>query len=251
MPDDGSVRADALDLAIGGHRLRVFLPDSDGRNLLVDALADVVVDEPAPPAFRVKPPTGKDGFHVLIDRSGFILARTRTSEGCLAVLGSLLANFQLPPEGCIRLPLRAVASEDGVVLAAFPLFTTPPLVERRLERFGYAVIDDLAVNVSANLSVRSHVPSWRAIRALQVPNGHCEPVASRHPITSVLLPRIGSMAPTRAQSIALLAAGEPTLRQQALDIAELLASLVRPVPVDQSASPVEDIYHLLRSLRSS
>ncbi len=243
------MRADALDLSIGEHQLRVVLPDGGSLAILADAFRDYLMDEPAPPAFRVKPPDGQGDFYVLLDRSGFILARSRTSEGCMAVLGGILAGLEPVPAGSVRLPLRAVANDEGVVLASFPLFRVPALIERRLERIGYRIVDGLMVDIDQDLLLSRSAPKWAGSQAPQLPPGHCDDKIDRSEVSAVLMPRVGSVAPTRAQSIAFLAAGDPSFRNQSLDVAERLADRARNVPVTRSGEPIPDIYALLKTLR--
>ncbi len=247
MPDDGSVRADALDLEIDGNRLRIVVSDQECRTLLADAFAAHIVDEPAPPALLMRPPDGPGKFHVVVDRSGFVLARTNTARECVAVLGRILAGLLPTPHGAVRLPMRAVASDAGVVIAAFPLFRTSALVERRLQRCGYQIVDGLVTDIDEQLFVVSQEPRWTTTDVPRQVPGHCDRLPTRG-ITAVLLPQIGSSTPSRAQSIAFLAGGNPQHREQSLDTAARLSELVIPVQVDRSGSPTADLYALLTSL---
>lgn len=107
------MRTDALDLDIAGVRMRVVCEDPAGLAFLGAALADHLVDEPAPLGFSLRIPSGRTSFHVLVDRAGSVLARLGSTEDALAVLGSHLAAFIPPPPGTIRLRAQALLREIG------------------------------------------------------------------------------------------------------------------------------------------
>lgn len=94
---------------------------------------------------------GGGGLWSLVSGSGEVLARSRDKHD---VFGSLL-NFidelaaPPPPEGVARLSMRAVvrADDEGATLFGPYAHVFGPLVERRLEKAGLAVVDSRFVDV--------------------------------------------------------------------------------------------------------
>jgi hypothetical protein len=201
------VRADAIDLEIEGTRLRVVCEDPAALATLRGAVADHVIDEPAPVGFAMRVPAGETEFHSLVDRSGLVLARVRTSDECLAVFGSHLAVLLPPPAGTVRLRARAVLlDESTAALAVFPLAFSQPLIERRLARSSLRVVDRLVVDIGPDLTLTMAPPSFPALGALPVPAGHTPAPLDPTPIDVVLVPELMRSEPTQADLVAFVAA---------------------------------------------
>ncbi|MFT4866772.1 MAG: hypothetical protein ACI9N0_002900 [Ilumatobacter sp.] len=226
MKDDGSVRADAVDIEIADTRVRVVCEDPAGVALLRSALAHHVVDEPAPLGFALRVPAGTTKFHVLFDRSGFVLARVRTTEEGVAVLGSYLAGLAPPPQA-VRIRGRAFLSDDSTAaLATPPLFLNQPVVERRLARISLRAIDRLTVDVGPDMVMVASTTPWPNLRDLPTAVGHAPAPGEPMPIGNVLVPQHGSAEPSRAMVVAHLAAAtcSGASRADRLEFAERLSA---------------------------
>jgi hypothetical protein len=201
------VRADAIDLDIAGTRIRVICQDSGALAEFRSAMADHLIDEPAPVGFAMCAPAGANKLHVVVDRSGFVLARVRRSDECLAVLGSHLAALLPPPAGTLRLQARAILRDDSTAaLAAFPLAFHQPLIERRLVRSALRVVDRLVVDIDSDMTLRMAASAWSGLSGLPVPAGHAPAPVEPTPIRVVLVPQLEPTEPTQADLVAFLAA---------------------------------------------
>lgn len=171
---------------------RVVLPDPELLQRVRDLYADFVYDSDALLGFQMS--KGGGGLWSLIAGTGQVLARSRDNR---EVLGSLL-NFideiaaPPPPEGVVRLAMRAVVRTDGSGATLFGphahVFGT--LVERRLERAGLAVVDARFSDVEIGDSVpRLAVPaSRRAAGPTGV--GHMARHSAASIIRRVVLPEV-------------------------------------------------------------
>lgn len=236
------MRTDPIDLEIAGSLIRVICRSPKASTILRSALEDHLVDEPATPGFVLNEPERGGGFHTLLDRSGFILARTRTPDESVAILGSHLAALLPPPAGTVRIRMRALLRSDGaVVLAAFPLFTVPPVVERRLERSDHRLIDRLAVDMASDGCLLMTPMPWSLLSTdhgsghAQVPDGPLKVHATLVPMDSSTVPSLAGVVAFLAREISPLAT-----RQERLSIAERLASnVVLPVDLESRSARYE------------
>jgi len=205
--DDGSVRTDAIDLDIAGRRVRVVCEDPAGISLLSSALADHLVAEPAPVGYSLQVPAGNKKLLVVLDRSGFILARTKTIEEGVAVLGRHLGALLQPPKGTIRIRARVLVGGDNrLVLAGFPLFVEPTVVERRLERASHRMVDRLVADLHPDGTLQMSAAPWLALTGLRDVPGHAPALFEPTELTRVLLPRTGNEDSSRASVVSFLAA---------------------------------------------
>ena len=242
------MRADTIDLNIDGHRVRVICEDPDGVTTLRSALVEHLDDEPAPVGFALRRPTADKGMWVLLDRSGFVLARSRTSNEALAVLGSHLAGLVKPPEHTVRVRCRALLAHDAsAILAGFPLFVDPPLVERRLERESHRMIDRLAIDIGQGGMLEMSPTPWPELAALPTVTGHTSAPPSPTPIRAMCVSQAADEPPSIGALVAFLAqaVSHRCDRAERLDLAERLATgiIVGVSPHDSSAS-----YRALREL---
>ena len=217
-----------LDLDIFGTRIRVLCEDAAAVAVLHTALAEHLISEATPHGFSVKVPQRTNGLHVLMDRSGLILGRTQTIEECVALLGSHLAALVPPPPGTTRVRMRALVREDlTAVLACFPVFAAPPLVERRLDRAHYRIIDRLAVDLSPEGGLRMTATPWPALAELHhsVP-GHAPAPDVDASVTGILVPSVGPEPPSTAGLVSFIAGSvSPGISHaERISFAEQLAS---------------------------
>ena len=218
---------ETLDLQISGSRVRVICENPSSSALLRSALADHLIDEPAEPGFVLKNPERKGGLHILVDRSGFVLGRTRTSEECLGILGSHLAAFVPPPANTTRIHMRALIGDDAsAVLAGFPLFVSPPLVERRLERASHRMIDRLAVDIALEGALEMSQTPWPALAELHRVGGHAPAPDRALRIAAILVPHGASARPSFAAAVSFIATMVSTHATQhdRIALAEKIAS---------------------------
>jgi hypothetical protein len=183
------VQADRqVTLEIGGNRLRVTTTDANSADILRTALAPHVVDGDALLGFKITGPESggvnsdcapdradQTGLYVLIDCTGAVLARSRDRDAVLATLVSHIAALTVshPQPPVSRLRLRALIASDHAVLAATPLFTRPPAIERRLVKLGYRMADVPFVDVdSESLMLQSFDVEWPSLPRLNDGLGH-------------------------------------------------------------------------------
>lgn len=198
---------DSINIDLFGFRLSVVSEDPRSSAVLRSALADHIVDQRFDPGFLLRAPRGDEKFFVLLDRSGLVLCRSRTSGGCLASLASHLAACAPPPAGTYRIHARVLVDDvGGGVLAAFPLFTIPTMTERQLERVGHRMVDRLAVDLTDEGVLTAVETPWPELAALSFPTGHSPATNGSSRITRILLPQVADVAPNRAETVALLAA---------------------------------------------
>jgi hypothetical protein len=200
------VRTDAIDLLIGSTSLRVLCDDPVGTATLRSALADQLVAEPSPVGFALRAPTDSQGFHVLLDRSGYVLARVRSIDECLAVLSSHLEAFLPPPPDTVRMRARAVLRSDGgVALVAPPLMVGVAMVERRLQRASLRVIDRLVVDLGADATLLATAPPWTSFGAPRGAAGHAPAPRGGARVEKVVVPQLQYEELSRADVVAFLA----------------------------------------------
>lgn len=170
-----------------------------------------------------------------MDRSGFVLGRTRTAAECLAILVRQFGGFSPPAPETVRFRLRVLVSDTGqVLLAGFPLFTEPAPIERRLQRKGFRIVDRLHadVGVSENGDPFIAPPTWDHPLQDLGTTGHLSHRNGAHAaIDGILLlsePGLSYAAATAQITAAADGSGD---RNQILDRAESLAALaIREVP---------------------
>lgn len=229
-----------MDLDLWGHRVRVRAGVPEAASVLRDALADHVLPDAVPLGFALKPPDSPKGLHSLVDRSGLVLARARSWQECVAVLAEHLATFAPPPAGTIRTTMRAVIRGDGAertaVLAAFPLLSLPPLVERQLAQRDQRVVDRLAIYMDPNGALALSALPWTALRA-QDPIGHCGAGANGTPVTAILVPTGPGASIRRHQIVALISSTfTDVTAETALNMAEQFVDVARAVPMSDVAA---------------
>ena len=231
---------ETIDLQISDARIRVICENPASSALLRLALADHLIEERSEPGFVLKNPDRKGGLHILLDRSGFVLGRTRTSEECVAILGSHLAAMVPPPTNTTRIHMRALIGNDSLaVLAAFPLFASPPLVERRLERASHRVIDRLAVDIAPNGVLEMSPTPWPALADLHRVAGHASAPDEAFGIAAILVPHGASARPSLAAAVSFIASTVSTHATQHDRIAlaeELAAAKVISVDANERSA---------------
>lgn len=228
MGDDDPVRVDAIDIESHGHRRRVLVDEPDARAVLGAAFADVRIDEPSPVEFVVRAPQGTSKFYLVLDRTGFVLGRTRTVEEALTIVSRHLVAQAPPAPGSIRCRFRTVLTGDGrAVIAGFPLFTEPAPIERRLQRERSALVDQLHVDLSVTDGrIRAVPPSsanpFDGVETL----GHAPLPDGGVDVRGLLLP--GGASPSRAEAVLQVLQSYADLsgdRSLLLERAEQIASL--------------------------
>ena len=187
-------------------------------------------------------PTGTTKFHVLMDRSGSVLARVRSSEEGLAALGSHLAGLMPLPAGTIRISARAfLTDESTAVLAAFPHFIRDPVVERKLEQASLRLVDRLVVDVRPDTTMVMSPTPWPALSDLPAAVGHAPAPIAPTAIRTVIIPPLPLPydKPSQADVVSFLAAitGAGAPRADRLELADRLAAtdVVTVPPGDHAA----------------
>lgn len=247
--------ATTLNLDIFGSRIQVICEDPDGVDLLRSALSAHLVEEEAPLGFVVRPPRAGSRLHVLLDRSGFVLGRTRSTEEALNLLGSHLAVFVPPPSDTIRIRARALIGQDSSAkLAIFSLFTDPPLIERRLTRESHRIIDRLAIDITPEANLHMSPAPWPELADLPTPDAHV-PMAERGAaITGILAPQVGKQAPSGALVVSQIASAlaPASTHVESLDMAELIrATRVTPVRIDDRSAQYRGLRQMTGEVRET
>lgn len=237
----------AVDLDLWGHQVRVRAGIPEAASALRAALADHVLGDAVPLGFALRTPESPNGLHSLLDRSGLVLARARSWEECVAVLAEHLASFAPPPAGTFRTTLRAVIrSEDtqrSAALAAFPLLSLPPLVERQLEQRGQRVVDRLAIDITPEAELSLSPSPWPELAVCE-PAGHCGASATGAAIRAVLLPTSPGRSLRRHQLVALIASTFTGLDpEDALETAERLHDYAHAIPMNDVAARRRALEH--------
>lgn len=115
-----------------------------------DHWSDRVYDSDALLGFQVTRPAEGGGILLLLSRWGRVLARSRNPVDILASLHHhlLAIDRQVPPDGSLRLELRAVRHRSGAVTLLGPeVGELEALPERRLQPLGIAIVDAPYVDV--------------------------------------------------------------------------------------------------------
>lgn len=228
----------AIDLNMWATPIRVLSEVPGAADILRDELYDHVSEEPAPVGFVLKAPSDQRGMHLLVDRSGLIVARARSWEECLPTLAGHLSSFSPPRPGTIRLRMTAISRPAGggreAVLAVFPLLRTRPLVERQLERASLAVVDRMAIDVDESGIMATSPSPWPGLTT-RVP-GHDATAAIGLPVSELLLPGADGIRWTRAATVRTILSSVATGgMEESWQLADRLALLARPVPLDGDA----------------
>lgn len=232
------MRTDLIDVDIAGHQIRVLCEVPQATTVLRGALSEHLLGEPAEPGFVLKQPDRPGGLHVLLDRAGFILARSRSWEDCVAVLARHLGVFLPPHLGTVRLAMRVLLGDDGrATLVGFPLFSTPPVVERRLQRVGQRIVDRLVVDVHPDGRLDMTATPWASEFVARDVVGHAEAAVTGASAWRVLLPQVIHGPVSEGSAAASIAAGvRGTTSHEtsmAIALAILRASPVEGVPWDE------------------
>lgn len=228
------MRAETLNLDLDGSRVGIIIEGASDLGMLREALAEHLVDSSAPIGFRISAPNRPRHYYVLMDRSGFVLGRSRSIDECIGMLASHLAAFLEPPADTVRLRMRAlITAESRAVLAGFPLFTTPPVTERRLERTPYRLIDRIAVDADREGNLGLAPLPWPTLAGLPIPGGHANFGSSPAQIDAVLVPTGHNEETSRAAAVVFLAeAGSPHLSiEERVDFADVLTERRQLIPV--------------------
>lgn len=233
-----------MDLELQGTRVRVVVEDVEARTALKSIFATSMIDEPAAIGFVLKRGSGSSGLHLLVDRTGFVLARTRSATDGLLVLIRHLNSFVPPTAGAVRYRMRTLVNDRGMaVLAAFPLFTEPAPSERRLERYGYRIVDRLHVDVNNDGSGHSWIaPSTPASAPIfGTVQGHVEMPDKSTAIRALLIPTDTRLS--RAETVLQVAASAIDTSDPASILAHaeglVTAAPVRPASIDGRTAPYD------------
>lgn len=238
-----------MDLDIFGAGVRVLCDEAGAAETLRTRLADHVSAAPAAPSFVIQSPERGRRLHMLLDRSGFVLARSTDVAGCVESLLAHLGAFVPVPDDVFRIhSTRALVGENGdAVLMMFPLGSSPPLVERRLLRAGFAVVDRLVVDLHGDASLALVAPPW-GVGGDKVIDGHLSMVRDDHHIGTVMVPTAGGSFST-AQVVATLASSMGA-DSHGVDARITLAdALVRANPVAVHLDERSALYRALEALR--
>jgi hypothetical protein len=239
------VRTDLIDLDIARRRVRVLSEVPEATEALNAALIHHLVPEPGEPSFVLKEPDRPGGLCVLLDRAGFVLARSRTFEDIVAVLLRHLGVFLAPPPGTTRLSMRTLLADDGTAtLVGFPLFSTPPVVERRLQRVGQRIVDRLVVDVRSDGKLALTASPWRSSLAESDVVGHADvsELTGLQP-ARLFLPQVTNQPLSEAATLASVAAALSSGASHA-DVMEtarsiILQSMVQAMPWNQHLARYE------------
>lgn len=200
------MRADAIDVSLFGRSLRIVVEHRESREALKADLEEFLSDDAAPTGFVMKLPQGTKKFHVLLDRSGLVLGRTRNPAECSEILRRHLEALAPAPPNTVRLQVRSLIGKRGnAVLALFPLFTQPPPTERRLDREGFRIVDRLNVDLRIEPSGPATVeqPTWQLSSDRMGCLGHAGTDGYPAFVEAVLIP--GDSTPSHAQVVFQLA----------------------------------------------
>ena len=165
---------------------------------------------------------------MVLDRSGLVMGRTRSADQCAGILTRLLDSFSPARTESVRFRFRVLLDRnDEAVVAAFPLFIEPALVERRLQRVGFRMVDRLHADIgfAADGSVVALPSSSQFSTLFPDCMGHTGTRRSPARIKAILW--VGERSITRAGSVlqAASAASESGERAAVLRYAEALAGV--------------------------
>lgn len=248
-----------LTLDIGGNQFRITTSDPDSADFLRSALAEHVIEGDALLGFKLALSDSRrseteetsahrdpSGLSVLVDCTGAVLARSRHGEAVLAALTSHLAaiNLSASQSPASRYRLRALIAQHHAVLVMAPLFTRPPVIERRLARLGYRVADVPFIDIDAgSRMLQPFDVNWPALAHLRPGAGHASSRELAQPVTQLLWPaQDGASVPSLAQVCHAIATSALTgSHEERLLRAEHLAKTVdlRSVKVNDVDAPYE------------
>lgn len=244
------MRTQRIPLRLGDQDLTVEFTNRAMAEQVQAALSSHVVRHDAEVSFRVEQAGRRSRLHVILDRSGFVLGRLRTADQAVAVLVRHLSAFCPTPVGTTRLSgVRALVNDDGgAVLAMWPILTEPALVERRMARTTFRMVDRLAVDVLHSGEIVMSPVAWASVAAgTEVTVGHAPPiVAPVRPSAFVALDSDGSETMTVARAVAFFASTMcgTSGAMAKLDLAERLGAL----PKFSTANDGAAVYDLLQRL---
>lgn len=229
---------DTIDVEVGETRLRIISRAPELTDQLRAALVDQLVDEECEPGFVVDHAATHGALFTLVDRTGFILARSRTVGGCRSAVLSHLAALLPPPDGTIPARMRALIRDGQAVLAAFPLLTTPPVIERRLQRTGWGLVDRMIVTLTPESDLHLARTPWSMTSDRDIALGHALEPDGPIEVARVLIPGGPGLQPSEAGVVAFLAAlfDGSSSRDVRLDVAERLASRASTVATDDAGA---------------
>lgn len=228
-----------VNLELFGTRLRVVCDTAPNAEMLRSAMRDHVIAESADLGFVIRAPADHRRLYLVLDRSGLVLGRTASSTEAVVMLSRHLASFLPPPPNTVRLRARLLVKGAFANLAGWPLFTDIPVVERRLERIGFRIVDRLIVDLRRDGAVSFAPSPWRDLAEQCEIAGHASVSDGPFELQAVMVPQVTRADPSRASVIAFLAGtmiGDAD-RHDRLDLAEVLSALpIRPVGLDDRAA---------------
>lgn len=243
--------ADDIDLMIYGHAVRLRVQDPESRAALVTEFDGRPSDGSLQTAFVSSVPAGSSKLHVVVDRSGFVLGRTRRAAEAHGILRRHLDVFAPAPIGGFRIQMRALLSDAGTaVLAGFPLFTEPAPVERRLSRAGHRLVDRLVVDVSFDdPSEPSLLPQTDPPAETPPSEGHGAIPEHETPIVAMLVAGDPRTPATTPQYVTMFAEAttDALPRSERIAAAQWLARLpIQVVASDRRAARYEALQGIAR-----
>ena len=232
------MRTAPIDLQLGGAKLRVVCGDPEGSVRLRAALARYLIDEPAPLGYVVEAASPDNRLTVVMDRSGVILGRTTDTDAALGILHGILASV-VAAERTERPLLTArviVTPSGGAHLLLPPLGLARPLIERRLERSGYSILDSALTGVDATGHLAAVEPLTSDL-PVRTARGHTAPWAGTRWVERISALQSEAADWSEARRVATLASAltGPAARERLLTMAERLAD----VPLSEAASAEE------------
>ena len=225
------VQEPPVDIDVNGLAVRIVVDHADGAVKLRKAFEPYLTDTPGEFGFVVEAPGPDQKLFRLVDRTGIALARSRNAEHVLAsVAGHVASLVAAPSPAVVRLRSRAIVNDRGeVTLLAPPIGMVPPLIERRLERSGYSILDQTVLSLTSDLAVQpvaalgpfsdagpAHVTHW------------AEPMK----VTRVLVPAGTGLEGSPAWAAAMLANAMLGSREAVFNAAVAIGERCALEPVD-------------------
>lgn len=207
-----------MDFQLGRHRVTVATDSRKAARQLEAALAEHLVDQgpsrESETSFLLNRPRALQRSHVLSDRTGVVLSSNRGLESGVVALAGHLAAFLSPPDNCVRLRARVLATSDRAMICFPPIGRVPQIDESELARAGIKIVDRLAIDYHTldHQLVLGPLP-WPGLAELQPAETHFGSDRLLPVSLAAMVVPWGSVAPTRASLTALLVAaaveGEP------------------------------------------
>ncbi len=149
------VQEPPIDIDVDGLAVRLVVDHPEGAARLREAFRPHLSDQPGEFGFVVEAPADGQRLFRLVDRSGIALARSKDPYHVLAsAAGHVASLLAVPEDGAVRLRARAIANGDGKAsLLAPPIGMSPPIIERRLDKCGYAILDHTTLVVNPGLQI--------------------------------------------------------------------------------------------------